>query len=149
MTPPHEDGTAQIKVDLARMEGKLDTLAAEVSAGDKQSGQLVELLKQQLMYLQQSVDDLKGLLAAERAHTDRATSAVRVDLERQLNVATIDLDQRMEEVCADSKTVASRVHILELASERQAGAMKVLAVAGGVAITVVAPAITATLLKVL
>ncbi len=145
MTPPPDD----LDVSMARLEGKVDTLAAEVRAGDKQSGQLVELLKQQLVYLQQSVDDLKHLVAAERRHTDQATSAVRVDLERQLNVSVIDIDQRIDAVCTDLRDARGRVTTLELASSRQAGAMKVLAIAGGVAVTVVAPAVTAGLIRLL
>lgn len=74
----------QLPVSLARLEGKVDTLAAEVRAGDKQSGQLVKLLEQQLAYLTQALDEVKAAVVATRQDANTAASTVRVDLERQL-----------------------------------------------------------------
>lgn len=126
-------------VSLARLEGKVDTLAAEVRAGDKQSGQLVELLKQQLIYLQQSIDDLKSVVAGERAHTDRATSAVRIDLERQLNEhrATVaenfaEVTRRFDQARDDSLAMFTRVDDLETYRSQQRGVLLALGVLAGV-----------------
>lgn len=137
----------EMDVSMARLEGKVDTLAAEVRAGDKQSGQLIELVKQQLIYLQQSLDDLKTLLAAERRHTDAATSAVRVDLERQIARLEQAVDEKLLTLAETSAAHGKRLEMLEVAYQRQQGAMKVLAVVGGFAVTVVAPVVTAVLLR--
>lgn len=137
----------EMEVSLARLEGKMDTLAAEVRAGDKQSGQLVELLKQQLIYLQSSVDDLKSLLAAERRHTDAATSTVRVDLERQISRLESTIDEKLLTLAEASAAHGKRLEMLETAYQRQQGAMKVLAIVGGFAVTIVAPIITTAMLR--
>lgn len=128
-------------IALARLEGKVDTLSATVDSGDRQAGQLVELVKQQVGYLQRAVDDLKTLLSDERRHTDNATSVVRVDLERQIRehlatAATIQdgierqiRDHLDAEVPHPASTLTRRLALIEDSLSRYRGALAVLAVA--------------------
>lgn len=128
-------------ISLARLEGKVDTLSAKVDAGDRQGGQLVELVKQQVVYLQRGVDDLKTMISAERQHTDHATSVVRVDLERQIRDhldAAFQVQSAIErqirehldaEVPHPASTLSRRLSLIEDSLSRYRGALAVLAVA--------------------
>lgn len=128
-------------IALARLEGKVDTLSATVDSGDRQAGQLVELVKQQVGYLQRAVDDLKTLMADERRYTDTATSVVRVDLERQIRehlatAASIQdgierqiRDHLEAEVPHPASMLTRRLSLIEDSLSRYRGALAVLSVA--------------------
>lgn len=81
---------ATLSAAIERLETKVDKIDAKADARDQQAYQMQEfigLLKQQLHYLQTSLDDIKAQIAASAHQADRATSTVRVDLERQIAVA--------------------------------------------------------------
>lgn len=80
MTAPDD-----LRTTLVRLEGKVDTLAVQVASGDKHGEQLVEIVRTQLGSLQQSMLDLRSQLSETAARASHDASAVRVDLERQLN----------------------------------------------------------------
>lgn len=79
-------------VTLARLEGKIDTLAVKVDAGDKASASLVELVKNEVAGVRTVVDGLRNDLREQSRTTDRAISKVRTDLEDRLD----DHDEKFE-----------------------------------------------------
>lgn len=79
---PEDRDTA---VTLARLEGKIDTLAVKVDAGDKSSASLVELVKTEVAGVRTVVDGLRTDLREQSRGSDRAISKVRTDLEERLN----------------------------------------------------------------
>ncbi len=129
----------EFREGLARVERAIDRVDNKVDSGDRQSQQLVELLKQQLAYLQQSVDDIKGLIPVERAHTDKAISAVRVDLERQLENQKVqgikdltEVVRRLDAGREDRRVMYERVDVLDRFQSGQAATNKVIAAIGTV-----------------
>lgn len=90
-------------VHLAVLAGKIDTVIARMEAGDRQSAQLVTLVKDQLTYQAADLGELKAvvresILKQEKAtHSieekhDRAITAVRLDLEAKLATAVHDIE---------------------------------------------------------
>lgn len=89
---PVEPGLTVIKVQLAELGGKLDTLAALMEAGDRQSAQLVALVKDQLTYLSADQGELKAIVRELSQRNEIGLSALRVDLERRLDEHRQEID---------------------------------------------------------
>lgn len=89
--------TPDVAVTLVRLEGKVDTLAVKMDAGDRAATQLVELVKTELANVQSSVADLKRTVAAGQDKADTALSRVRVDLEHQIEGARADWREERQE----------------------------------------------------
>jgi len=109
----------QIAVQLATLQGKIDTVIARMEAGDRQGEQLVALTKDQIKFLAADTGELKAIvreqaikidnqIAALTTKTDNqiaslatraetGISTVRTDLERQIGVARGELDKQIRE----------------------------------------------------
>ena len=90
------DVLTEIKVSLATLNGKVDTMASQMEAGDRQSAQLVALVRDQLSYLAADTGVLKAQVSENEVKANEATSAVRVDLERQIKELRTDLNRAIE-----------------------------------------------------
>lgn len=75
---------SNVAITLTRLEGKLDTLAVKVDAGDKAAAGLVQLVKTELGNLQVSVGKLEDVVKDGLEKADSAVSTVRVDLQKQI-----------------------------------------------------------------
>lgn len=98
----------QIAVQLATLQGKIDTVIARMEAGDRQGEQLVALTKDQIKFIAADTGELKAIvrelatrtetqIAALANKTEAGLSTVRIDLERQIVVARGELDKQIRE----------------------------------------------------
>lgn len=112
MTNPDEqqarEQRTQIAVQLATLQGKIDTVIARMEAGDRQGEQLVALTKDQIKFIAADTGELKAIVRELAAKTDTQINAlavkmesgltiVRTDLERQVGVVRGDLDKQIRE----------------------------------------------------
>lgn len=134
MSTAVDDALTEIKVGLATMNGKIDTLAEKVDAGDKQSSQLVQLVKDQLSYLAADQGQLSAVVRENEVKANEAASAVRVDLERQIKDLRTDLNKAIEALTASvdelrqwrSKLIGFGIGIAALSSTATAFVMKAI-----------------------
>jgi hypothetical protein len=90
-----------IKVHLAELSGKLDTVVARMEAGDRQSSQLVSLVKDQLTYQAADLGELKAGVRELAEKNERSISAVRLDLETRIDSVSRDTHGRIDTVVSD------------------------------------------------
>lgn len=115
MTEPQQS-TA---VALARIEGRIDTVLAKMDAGDRESVQRGELLKQRIEQVARQTEASDRRVDAEQLRSEAALSVVRVDLERQIRTSRDDIsrsiDEHMTAVLArmDEITASLREHRVE------------------------------------
>lgn len=102
-----------VAVTLVRLEGKVDTLAVKMDAGDRAATQLVELVKTELANVQSSVEELKRTIAAGQDKADTALSRVRVDLEHQIETARNDWRGERQEHKETHKALYGRADRLD------------------------------------
>jgi hypothetical protein len=126
MTQPQD-----IAVTLARFEGKLDTLAVKVDAGDKAASGLVELVRTELANVQTSVAKLEATVSAGLEKADANVSRVRVDLERQVTEVARKAEFVVEAQGQVRRRVYERIEALDRFTNRLAGGL-LLASARGV-----------------
>lgn len=140
MTSPDEqkatEQRTQIAVQLATLQGKIDTVIARMEAGDRQGEQLVALTKDQIKFIAADTGELKAIVRELAAKTDVQVSTlstkieagltiVRTDLERQVGVVRGDLDKQIREtvepVSEKVKTYAGQIDDLRLWRARVIG----------------------------
>jgi hypothetical protein len=80
-----------LALQIAVLAGKVDTVIARMEAGDRQSAQLVTLVKDQLTYQAADLGELKANVRELAEKSDRSTNAVRIDLETQLATLARDV----------------------------------------------------------
>lgn len=163
MTEPQQS-TA---VALARIEGRIDTVLAKMDAGDRESAQRGELLKQRIEQVARQTEAADRRVDAEQLRSEGALSVVRVDLERQIRVARDDISRtidehmtavlsRMDEITASlrehrvedqphSTTLGRRVGVVE--HDLTASRTRTALIAGGLVLAI--PVLTNIGLKVL
>lgn len=73
-----------MQVALAEIRGELKTIAHKLEAGDESSAHLFELLKEQLSYQRNSLDELKVGVQAVRDDSRSMITAMRLDVEEQI-----------------------------------------------------------------
>lgn len=73
-----------IRVKLAEVNGKLDLITAKMEAGDRNTEQLIALVKDQLGYHAADLGLVKAELREDRDRAAHGLSAVRVDLENRI-----------------------------------------------------------------
>lgn len=73
-----------MQVALAEIRGELKTIATKLEAGDESSAHLFELLKEQLSYQRNTLDELKTSLQAARDDSRSMVTAMRLDVEEQI-----------------------------------------------------------------
>jgi hypothetical protein len=144
----------QIAVQLATLQGKIDTVIARMEAGDKQGEQLVALTKDQIKFIAADTGELKaivrdlamktdGQIMALTAKIESGLTNVRTDLERQVAVVRGELDKQIREtvhpVEEKVKTTAEQIDDLRLWRARIIGM--------AIGASVLSSGITATVLK--
>lgn len=128
------DVLSDIKVALATLNGKVDTMTERMEAGDRQSAQLVTLVKDQLVYQAADLAELKAVVRENNSKADAAATAVRVDLERQIRDLRNDLNDAIKALTTSvnelkqwrAKLVGFGVGVAALSSTATAVVMKVL-----------------------
>lgn len=80
-----------MQVALAEIRGELTTIATKLEAGDKASAHLFELLKEQLSYQRNSLDELKNALQASREDSRAMVTAMRLDVVEQISQVAEEL----------------------------------------------------------
>lgn len=154
-----------IAVQLATLQGKIDTVIARMEAGDRQGEQLVALTKDQIKFLAADTGELKAVFREQSIKTDTQIAAltlkvegqlstlatrsenglttVRTDLERQVEVARGELDKRIRDtvhpVDQQIKTFSSQMDDLRLWRARIVGM--------AIGASILSSGITATVLK--
>lgn len=143
-----------IAVQLATLQGKIDTVIARMEAGDRQGEQLVALTKDQIKFLAADTGELKAIVRDLALKTDTQIIAlsnkiegglttVRTDLERQVAVARGELDKQIREtvhpVDERVKTFGSQIDDLRLWRARIIGM--------AIGASILSSGITATILK--
>lgn len=83
---------ADIQVKIAELTGKVEVVIARMEAGDRQSAQLITLVKDQLTYQTADLGELKAIVREHAIKTETAISTVRVDLEDKIKNNTIEID---------------------------------------------------------
>lgn len=154
-----EDQTAreqrtQIAVQLATLQGKIDTVIARMEAGDRQGEQLVALTKDQIKFIAADTGELKAVVREMNSKWDTQLNAVvvkneasitivRTDLERQVTSARTDLDRQIRDTV---HPVEERIKLYaEQIDELRLWRAKIIGIAIGS--SVISSGITATILK--
>lgn len=114
-----QKGLGSIEGKVGSIEGKLDGLAAKMELGDNQSANLVAVMQPTLSQLSEAVRELRAEIRDGRVEAAKEASAVRVDLERQLEV-------HRQEDAPHARTLGSRLTRLEEANAKERGARSVL-----------------------
>lgn len=110
MVDPPSNSEINVAAALARIEGRLDNLGAEMTSsvrllaeqmksGDERASQVIELLRQQQTFHTADLGKLDAVVRENQQKQDNAISVVRVDVEKQIsgNRARIDaLDERVD-----------------------------------------------------
>ena len=135
MPPP---AAAPVEVQLAEIRGELSTIAARLEAGDSNSEHLFALLKEQLAYFREGMDEIKRQLPTISKQCEATATAVRVDLERQLGRFQSDLDvhvhhknphtEQEQWLRAADRTTDERLEALEKEFNERRGANRVITV---------------------
>lgn len=151
----HEQRT-QIAVQLATLQGKIDTVIARMEAGDRQGEQLVALTKDQIKFLAADTGELKavvrelalktdGQIKELSTKTETGLSVVRTDLERQVSVSRGELDKQIRDTV---HPVATRVNTTaQQIEELRLWRAKIIGMAIGA--SVLSSGVTAGMLKAL
>lgn len=87
-----EASLADIQVKIAELTGKVEVVIARMEAGDRQSAQLITLVKDQLTYQTADLGELKAIVREHALKTEAAVTTVRVDLEKKLDAHTGEID---------------------------------------------------------
>lgn len=96
------------RVALATLNGKVDTVIAQMQAGDRQGEQLVAIVGDQIKFLAADTGEVKAIvreLATKTddqiqkvmEKTDKALTTVRLDLERQIATHRNDMERAMHD----------------------------------------------------
>lgn len=153
-SPSANQQRTQIAVQLATLQGKIDTVIARMEAGDRQGEQLVALTKDQIKFLAADTGELKAVVRELAIKTDNqinalaakmehAISVVRLDLERQVNVTRGELDKQIRETV---QPVDEKVkNYTTLVDDLRLWRAKVVGMS--IAVSVLSSGITATVLK--
>lgn len=119
----------EIAVQLATLQGKIDTVIARMEAGDRQGEQLVALTKDQIRFIAADTGELKAVvrdmgtkidhqLTTMASKLETSINAVRVDLERQIGITRGELDKQIREtvhpVDQRATTLAEQIDDLRL-----------------------------------
>jgi hypothetical protein len=78
-------------LQIAILSGKVDVVITKMEAGDRQSAQLVTLVKDQLTYQAADLGELKAGVRELAEKTERSISAVRLDLETRIDSVSRDV----------------------------------------------------------
>jgi uncharacterized protein YPO0396 len=97
------DAIAGLTLTIARVEAKVDRLSDKVDSGDRASEQLVELVKVQLVHVQEGLNGIRDQLTAQADRSRVDTNQVRIDLERQLKDRTDEGTRIHESIVGDLK----------------------------------------------
>lgn len=130
--------SAPVEVQLAEIRGELSTIAARLEAGDNNSEHLFALLKEQLAYFREGMDEIKRQLPAIAKNCEQTATTVRLDLERQIARLHADLDihvhhknphsEQEEWLRTADRTLAGEISTLRTEIDERHGAGKVLTV---------------------
>lgn len=82
-----------VAVQIAVLSGKVDTVIARMEAGNRQSAQLVTLVKDQLTYQAADLGELKAGVRELAEKTERSISAVRLDLETRIEAVSREVHE--------------------------------------------------------
>ena len=85
-------GISDIQVKIAELTGKVEVVIARMEAGDRQSAQLITLVKDQLTYQTADLGELKAIVREHAIKTETAISTVRTDLELKITHNTEEID---------------------------------------------------------
>lgn len=118
MTQPQD-----IAVTLARFEGKLDTLAVKVDAGDKAASGLVELVRTELANVQTSVVKLEATVTSGLERADHSVSRVRTDLEKSIADVRTSAALAIESQSQERRRLYGRIESLDRFTNRLAGGL--------------------------
>lgn len=144
----------QIAVQLATLQGKIDTVIARMEAGDRQGEQLVALTKDQIKFLAADTGELKAVvrdlsgrtehqIASLTGKVETGLSTVRTDLERQVAVVRGELDKQIRDTVTPVderiKTFGTQMDDLRLWRARVVGM--------AVGASILSSGITASILK--
>lgn len=82
-----------IRVQMALMDGKLDVITTRMEAGDRNSAQLITLVKDQLTYHAADLGELKAIVREASTRMEIGLSSIRVDLEAKISKIEEDVDE--------------------------------------------------------
>lgn len=99
----------------------MNLLAERMESGDRNSGQLVELLRATVSVQQQQLTELKTMAQADREAHAVSVSAVRVDLDRQLGIAERRIAVALKGLEEHSEGVDTKVDALRLNWSKMTG----------------------------
>lgn len=85
-----------VEVQLATLSGQLNTVIAQMEAGDRQSAQLVSLVKDQLTYQAADIGEVKAVLRELTQKQESAINAVRLDLQAHIESVRVDLQKKID-----------------------------------------------------
>lgn len=88
----HPAAAESLAVQIASLTGKVDVVIARMEAGDKQSAQLVTLVKDQMTYLSADQGELKAVVREMQQRNEIGLSALRVDLEAKIHNSQVQID---------------------------------------------------------
>lgn len=143
MNPGHDEETHDLRVRFAELSGQLQTVIAQMGAGDKQVEQLVTLVKDQLTFHAAELGELKQVVREAAIRTEQSMNAIRQDLEKRIDEKVLPVDSRIGEHTTQIAALRTEVDHLRLWKARIGGIAVAAALLGSATSAVVIKAIGA------